>query len=206
MSETDEFTFSGKTDSIPDRDNVASDLTCVVCGDPLTYAGRGRKPTRCALHKQGTSTGTKPGGRRQSASVARIRDESAKMVGTVGLLVTMQNQFDGGVLVNKAPEWGDAFGDLADASPAARKVLEKVFADAAYVKLVVVALSTTLPILWNHGAFNGMATSPERADAMAMFMARMGGFEVPANKFTVPDYPPNFDDGNKSDAGHVTEL
>lgn len=38
------------------------DLTCEVCGTPLVYGGRGRKPKRCDEHKKSgarTSTGTR---------------------------------------------------------------------------------------------------------------------------------------------------
>lgn len=37
----------------PDVDST--DLTCEVCGTPITYAGRGRKPTRCDEHKRSGS-------------------------------------------------------------------------------------------------------------------------------------------------------
>jgi hypothetical protein len=44
---------SGQT-SPENADPVSNDgLACVVCGTPLTYAGRGKKPKYCADHKGG---------------------------------------------------------------------------------------------------------------------------------------------------------
>lgn len=55
-------------DGIPvaDTEPTSDDPTCVVCGTPLTYSGRGRKPKYCDEHKTTRSTSTT---RRGSADV-----------------------------------------------------------------------------------------------------------------------------------------
>lgn len=190
----DEFVFP--SDRKPNR---GDDLTCEVCGKELTYSGRGRKPKRCDEHKPNrtTSTGTRNSPRR-TAAVERIRTKSSEQIATLGLMVSFVNEFDGKVVINKAPSWGDAFAALADSSPRARRVLESVFADVAYLQIVSVGLSTILPIMWYHGAFG----DPNTNEWLAKVMVQMAGFDVPADSkpvFTVvPDEP--------ADTGHVESL
>lgn len=55
------FVSTETSDDIPDNiDGIdigpSSDLTCEVCGTPLTYAGRGRKPKFCDEHKKSGSS------------------------------------------------------------------------------------------------------------------------------------------------------
>ena len=45
---------------IPD-DIPSEDLTCRICGTPLTYGGRGRKPSFCDEHKRTGATSAKTG-------------------------------------------------------------------------------------------------------------------------------------------------
>lgn len=53
----------------------SDDLTCEVCGVPLSYGGRGRKPKRCAEHKAGRATTAAPRARAKGdveAALARM--------------------------------------------------------------------------------------------------------------------------------------
>jgi hypothetical protein len=67
-TESLEFSTTEIPSEIPfvDDGSQSDDLTCDVCGVPLTYAGRGRKPTKCDTHKR-KSSGTTT--RRGSADV-----------------------------------------------------------------------------------------------------------------------------------------
>ncbi len=46
--------------NVPDDPPDSTDLVCQEpgCGEPLVYGGRGRKPTRCDMHKRATSATT----------------------------------------------------------------------------------------------------------------------------------------------------
>ncbi len=63
------------TTTIPDElpsnapDIDSTDLSCEVCGTPITYAGRGRKPTRCDEHKRSKTSGTGSAPRRNVRNV-----------------------------------------------------------------------------------------------------------------------------------------
>jgi hypothetical protein len=86
-------------------DTVPSDgLACVVCGTPLIYAGRGKKPKYCADHKGGrgaatgtvstrssspTLGGTAPAQARAAASMlARLNMLFAMGLNTLGMNIT----------------------------------------------------------------------------------------------------------------------
>lgn len=76
MAESISFTVADIPPSSPaddaDTPITSTDLTCEVCGTPLLYGGRGRKPKFCDEHKQqSTSSGT----RRRSSN----RDVDAAM-------------------------------------------------------------------------------------------------------------------------------
>lgn len=43
-------------DDVSDVAGESTDLACEVCGRPLTYSGKGRKPKFCDEHKRGTSS------------------------------------------------------------------------------------------------------------------------------------------------------
>lgn len=59
--------------------------TCQVCGIPLEYAGRGRKPTRCAEHKRGGGGNAK----KAASNSTALGKQAAAVLGQLnGLLAT----------------------------------------------------------------------------------------------------------------------
>lgn len=56
------------TDTAPPLDGP--EYTCEVCGKPLTYSGRGRKPKRCDEHKRGASRTTRVSTTGKNATLA----------------------------------------------------------------------------------------------------------------------------------------
>lgn len=73
----------------------SSDLTCQVCGTPLTYGGRGRKPKFCDDHKKSPSSGssTRSSGGRAGAEVeaAMAALEGMHTVLSMALMVIAPN-------------------------------------------------------------------------------------------------------------------
>lgn len=73
MTESVSFSVSDMPPDAADSttDTVTSnDPTCEVCGTPLSYSGRGRKPKYCDDHKRSTSTSrTTSTGRRSTRDV-----------------------------------------------------------------------------------------------------------------------------------------
>lgn len=55
---------------MPQRETDPSGLVCEVCGVPLTYGGRGRKPKFCEAHRKSTSS-KKPSSGTKNESLAR---------------------------------------------------------------------------------------------------------------------------------------
>lgn len=95
--------FSETTVTDDDNDETSppesTDLACEVCGTPLVYAGRGRKPKRCAEHKSsGSSAGSLGGPRggagRGSASVEQAVATLGNLYDAVGLAFLLASTED----------------------------------------------------------------------------------------------------------------
>lgn len=67
----------------------AAEFTCVVCGKPLTYSGRGRKPKYCEEHKRGSSGASKIGGSTRGSADAKAAANTLDM-GYTALTVLLQ--------------------------------------------------------------------------------------------------------------------
>lgn len=48
---------------------LSDDLTCEVCGAPLVYSGRGRKPKFCDIHRKSATSSPRPTSRRNNHDV-----------------------------------------------------------------------------------------------------------------------------------------
>lgn len=76
-------------DSIPDDEPfivTSDDPTCEVCGTPLDYSGRGRKPKYCAVHKKSAPKTTASSGRR--SATREVDTALASLDQLNGILVT----------------------------------------------------------------------------------------------------------------------
>lgn len=91
-----------RTTAIPT--DKTSDLSCQVCGVALSYGGRGRKPTRCAEHKSGsTARGNSAGSRRKQsneelASLAVAALVSLNRFGALGLRLIKLSDTAGAIM------------------------------------------------------------------------------------------------------------
>jgi hypothetical protein len=180
MSADTDFDFENVTavpSTVPtDYDPPASNsdtLTCSECSTPLIYSGRGRKPTKCAVHKKGarTSTPRKLSGRSSKSSGVDYRP------GIMGML-----QLPAGVLafagMNKpelaadaatvtiyGPGIAEALNELAKERPEVAAVLDRVLSVGPYGMLIAAVMPLVLQVLANHGVLPSglMGTVPKEA-------------------------------------------
>ena len=86
-----ELSFSAAP--VPDDDSVKPDVSphdgpaCIVCGEPLDYSGRGRKPKYCAEHKKGGQrTGVRSSTAKNEKLAAQATDALMQMNGLAALV------------------------------------------------------------------------------------------------------------------------
>lgn len=132
---------------VPRSDN---DLTCQVCGKPLTYAGRGRRPRFCADHRPGASRGERIPTSRVNKD-EKLRDDLAGVLTLVGTGVFMVERFDGLVILDRSEATATALVAVAQENKQVRKVLESLVAVTVYGALVTAVASIAVPIAAHHG-------------------------------------------------------
>lgn len=148
-------------------DHVVSDdaprLSCEVCGEPLHYSGRGRRPTRCAEHKRnkGTGTGTS---RRGTANIQESMSQLYQLGGNAlvlagGAVGDPRLETDGELIASRADVLAAEWAKLAAVDPKVRKALEGLSTGSAWGGVVITHAMLLFAIARNHQANPG----PERA-------------------------------------------
>lgn len=96
---------------VPSEDAVKQDVSphdgpaCIVCGEPLDYSGRGRKPKYCAEHKKGTTrTGVKSSTAKNERLAAQATDALMQMNGLASLVFMLSGMPMTAQAVNGAEE------------------------------------------------------------------------------------------------------
>src|SRR4051812_735497 len=78
-------------EKVPQDESAVDDggLHCDVCGVPLTYSGRGRKPKKCELHKKSGGTGKRvaTGNDKLAAQATEVLVQINTIAGTFALYV-----------------------------------------------------------------------------------------------------------------------
>jgi hypothetical protein len=148
--------------SIP-ADDDAPDLACEVCGVPLVYAGRGRKPKYCEDHKPKSGPRLATGGSvpRASGKDARLRQDLTTMLGGVGMALMLVETYDGLVIMDRTPATVDALMEVAAQNPKFRKTLEQMVTVSVWSQVSLAVAGIALPIAAHHGIL------PVSQDAMA---------------------------------------
>jgi hypothetical protein len=153
--------------SIPTDDDDAPELACEVCGTPLVYAGRGRKPRYCEDHRNRSGTNTGPrivtagGASRASGKDARLRQDLTTMLGSVGMALMLVESYDGLVVMDRTPATVDALMEVAAQNPKFRKTLEQMVTVSVWSQVSLAVAGIALPIAAHHGII------PVSQDAMA---------------------------------------
>jgi hypothetical protein len=152
--------------AIPTDDDTPDGLVCEVCGVPLAYSGRGRKPKYCEDHRSRSGSNTGPriptaGGSRASGKDARLRQDLTTMLGGVGMALMLVEPFDGLVIVDRTPATVDALMEVAAQNPKFRKTLEQMVTVSVWSQVSLAVAGIALPIAAHHGIL------PVSRDAMA---------------------------------------
>lgn len=126
-------------------------LECVVCGKPLTYAGRGAKPKYCDDHKTRRSSTPTPGGSSRTSKDERIRKELTSTLAMLGLGVMTVDQYDGLVIIDRSADTVNALMTVAEHNPRVRKALEQMLEVSVWAALGVALAGMAVPIAVHHG-------------------------------------------------------
>ncbi len=137
------------------NDTLPITLACEVCGTPLSYAGKGRKPRFCAEHKPGRGTATRAsrGGWKDAGIVEAALTQSIEMI--AGGLLFMPDgsplNRDGETLYSHGPRVAHELVVLAENDPRLRLVLTRLAAPGKYSPLVIAVGGLVLGLAGNHG-------------------------------------------------------
>lgn len=144
---------SGMAEQVDNVPQTGSGLFCEDCGTELTYSGRGRRPRKCPEHRRGGSKSTteKTPNTQIPKGIGKIRQDLQEAIFTLGILVTPYDQYDGAVLVSRAPAVADTFAMLASRYPEFRKFLEKGGDGMMWFKVAMTLASVVIPIGAHHG-------------------------------------------------------
>jgi hypothetical protein len=139
--------------SAPEPTPVDGELTCAVCGKPLTYAGRGRKPKFCDDHRTGNGArkagmGTAPA---RATKNEKMRRELTSTLGLIGVGLMAVEPYDGLVVLDRAEATVDALMDVAEHNPRVRKVLESMIEVSVWGALGAAVAGMAAPIAAHHG-------------------------------------------------------
>lgn len=135
------------TETIP---NSASGIdTCLECGLQLFYSGRGRHPKYCEEHKPNRNPNT-TSSPRTSKDLASVQATLQDFYMTLGGAVMIIDDFDGMVIVERAPKLAESWIKLANSNPNVKKFLIKATSGGGFAAVIMAHASLALPILKHH--------------------------------------------------------
>jgi len=162
---------------------TGGDLACMVCGRPLTYAGRGRKPQYCEDHRPGSQRTTKQTSTRTSKD-ERLRKELASTLALVGVGVMALDAYDGLVIIDRSADTVDALMTVAEHNPKVRKALEQMLEVSVWAALGTAIAGMAVPIAVHHkmiplpqDAVERQFLSPETRASLARLKGATGPTE-----------------------------
>lgn len=137
--------------SEPDPEPIGSGIACVVCGKDITalYGGRGAKPKYCEDHKTNRPKAAASSGR--MTKDARLRQDLATMMGTLGFALMMVEAYDGLVVIDRTEATVDALMDVAEHEPKVKKILEQMVTVSVWGQVSMAVAGLALPIAAHHG-------------------------------------------------------
>jgi hypothetical protein len=121
----------------PESSSSDSELVCEVCGVPLVYAGRGRKPKFCEDHKPGKTrtSGTSRKTPKREPRIERLQSDLSENVRLLGAIVGPAAPVTGYVIVDDSDRFAKAICRLAEGRPEVLKALEKASDVAPWVEV-----------------------------------------------------------------------
>lgn len=147
MADTD-FVFM---DEVPEAGNPApvSELSCKKCGTPLTYSGRGRKPTMCDDCKPSRSASTSTG--KSTALVSRAISELEMVYGVGGQALKYADKIAGELVYQNRAELAESWRLVLETNKRVRDLFAKIEGNAAWLPLITVHANLIASIWFAHG-------------------------------------------------------
>jgi hypothetical protein len=151
---------------IADAPTETSELACEVCGEPLTYSGRGRKPKFCEVHKRSKSSTIVPdrnaGGSNKGRSFpgeASLRTALEARYFMLSGVLAMVNPNYALVVRAGVADVVDADIEYARVNPAFRRFLEGSVEKSAAAAVVIAHGKMFAPIIIGETAKRKMANA-----------------------------------------------
>lgn len=132
-------------------ESVAGDDTCIVCGKPLSYSGRGRRPKYCDEHRPSRGGATKAATAGRSTKHDRMKRELTGTLALIGTGLMMVEPYDGIVVLDRAEATVDALMDVAAHNPRVMKALEQMIDVTVWGALGTALAGIIVPITAHHG-------------------------------------------------------
>lgn len=130
---TESFTF---VDDVPESGNpVPDDLpSCVVCGAPVEYSGRGRKPKYCSEHKPSRGQSAVSG--KSSVLVTRAIDELTVLYGVLGQGIKFRQPLAGELIFENRDKLAESYRMMLETNARFRKLFQKIESSAAILPII----------------------------------------------------------------------
>lgn len=125
----------------------AEPLTCIICGTPLHYGGRGPKPKFCAEHRKNKTATSRP---KNTRSDSALQISIAGIHRGAGFLVGMVDIFDGQTIAANADELAAKWVEASKSDPKLRKWLERIGSGGGKGDLIFAYTMVAYPILAHH--------------------------------------------------------
>jgi hypothetical protein len=183
--DTDAFNFADLEVSEPEPEFIpppdfeapkeSNMLTCKEpgCNAPLVYSGKGRKPTKCEVHKRRSSgsgsRSKKHVGPDYREGILGLLQLPAAALAFAGMNGKPELLADSTTIAMHAPNIANAVNDLALARPEIAAVLDRVMQVGPYSVLIAAMLPMVLQILTNHGIVPpGLMGTVSKEDLLGM--------------------------------------
>jgi hypothetical protein len=150
------ITVEDGVDSIPPVSDI--EFPCVVCGQEAgPYSGRGRRPSRCAEHKQGAKTKTVPAdGGEKLVGNEKLAAQAADMLCQIDGMLAFGAQIVGLTdTANTIMEADEAFKQrvtaaLVNSPKTARKIMQmgSKAGDTALLVAILLHIGTIAPVFY----------------------------------------------------------
>lgn len=123
-------------DTLPPDEGIGigSDLACEVCGKPLSYSGRGRKPKFCDEHRKGNVKGASKGANRSNRVLAEQAADALVQVNSLMAMLCMTP-------ILRMPMTGSAISTAEDAFRA--QAVEALTTDPKLARTILKAGTTS---------------------------------------------------------------
>lgn len=152
MSDNDEIpvgVFDQLEDAPPSPETATDGTTCPECDREFDTVG-GMRRHRTRIHKIKSTDDAKPRSVASGVRKTNIERELVQWFTFIGMTVSMFNQFDGMIIVQRAEPLGHAWANLCRQNKAVEKVIQSLLQTSAVGEVLMATSSVIIPIMANH--------------------------------------------------------